>query len=225
MLDKFRSYLLGSKVIIYSDHAALKYLFLKKDAKSHFIPWILLLQEFGTEIRDKKGSENVVADHLSRLTVDYTEDASPISETFPDEQLMHIAHNPAAWFADTVKFLVTDQMPLHWGRQNKFQFLDMVKCFFWDDPYLFKYCPNQIIRICIPEHGLIYSSIVPIRSLGDVYLSMTNPMSSPFVMITPVEAILVLKRPLQKFCSVDFIGLPYLETLMLITHIVSAVRS
>jgi hypothetical protein len=90
-LDKFRSYLLGSKVIIYSNHVALKYLFSKKDAKSRLIRWILLLQEFDIEIWDKKGSKNVVADHLSRLTVGYTKDAIPISETFPDEQLMHIA--------------------------------------------------------------------------------------------------------------------------------------
>jgi hypothetical protein len=68
-LDKFRSYLLGPKVIIYSDHAALKYRFSKKDAKSRLIRWILLLQEFDIEIWDKKGSENVVADHLLRITV------------------------------------------------------------------------------------------------------------------------------------------------------------
>jgi hypothetical protein len=55
-LDKFRSYLLGSKVIIYSDHAALKYHFSKKDVKSRLIQWILLLQEFYIEIWDKKGS-------------------------------------------------------------------------------------------------------------------------------------------------------------------------
>jgi hypothetical protein len=84
--------LFGSKVIIYSDHATLKYLFSKKDAKSRLIRWILLLQEFDIEIWDKKGSKNLVADHLSRIIEDFTEEATPISETFPDEQLMHIAH-------------------------------------------------------------------------------------------------------------------------------------
>ena len=149
-LDKFKSYLLGSKALIYSDHAAMKYLFSKKDAKSHLIQWILQLQEFNIDIWNKKGSKNMVAGHLSRLTVDYTEDTTPISKTFPDEQLMHIAHNPAPWFVDIVNYLLTSQMPLHWGRQDKFKFLAMVKYFFWDDPY--KYCPNQIIRRCIPEH-------------------------------------------------------------------------
>ena len=72
---------------------------------------------------------------------------------------------------------------------------------------------------------LICLSTVLIKSLGDVYLSMTNPMSSPFVMITPVVTISVLKRSLQKFCSVDFIGPPSLETLILIAHLVSVVRS
>jgi hypothetical protein len=112
----------------------------------------LLLQEFDIEIRDKKGSKNVVADHLSRLTVDITEDATPISETFPDEQLMHIAHDPTPWFADIVNYLVTSQIPLHWGQQDKLKFLSIVKNFFWDDPYLFKYCLDQIIRRCIYEH-------------------------------------------------------------------------
>ncbi|RDX99945.1 Retrovirus-related Pol polyprotein from transposon 17.6, partial [Mucuna pruriens] len=64
-LDKFRSYLLGSKIVVFSDHAALKYLLKNPDAKPRLIWWILLLQEFDVEIRDKKGVENVVADHLS----------------------------------------------------------------------------------------------------------------------------------------------------------------
>jgi hypothetical protein len=151
VLDKFRSYLLGSKIIIYSDHAALKYLFSKKDAKSSLIQWILLLQEFDIEIRDKKGTKTVVADHFSRLTMDFTEDATPIFETFPDEQLMHIAHDPVPWFADIVNYFVTGQMPLHWGKQDKIKFLSKVKSFLWDDPYPFKCCPDYIIRRCIPE--------------------------------------------------------------------------
>ncbi|CAN6718914.1 unnamed protein product [Malus baccata var. baccata] len=87
-LDKFRSYLIGTKVIVFTDHAALKYLLTKKEAKPHLIHWMLLLQEFDIEIRDKKGSENVVADHLSRMM--HNEESLPIAETFPDEQLLSI---------------------------------------------------------------------------------------------------------------------------------------
>ncbi|CAN6562541.1 unnamed protein product [Malus baccata var. baccata] len=104
-LDKFRSYLLGTKVIIYTDHAALKYLLTKKEAKPRLIRWMLLLQEFDIEIRDKKGSENVVADHLSRLV--HEEDVVPIPETFPDEQLMSIETNIFARFG-MPRLLISD---------------------------------------------------------------------------------------------------------------------
>ena len=78
-IDKFRSYLVGTKVIVYTDHAALKYLFTKKDVKPRLIRWILLLQEFDLEIKDKKEVENSVADHLSRMTNTNTQDP-PIND-------------------------------------------------------------------------------------------------------------------------------------------------
>lgn len=69
LFDKFLSYLFDTKVIVYSDHASLKYLLTKNDMKSRLIWWILLLQEFDIKIRDKKGAQNLVTDHLSRLVI------------------------------------------------------------------------------------------------------------------------------------------------------------
>ena len=87
--EKFRSYLVGTKVIVYTDHSAIKYLVEKKDAKPRLIRWVLLLQEFDLEIRDRKGTENQVADHLSRLEQNQ-ENSEVINETFPDEQLFFL---------------------------------------------------------------------------------------------------------------------------------------
>ena len=65
--EKFRPYILRSHVVIQIDHAAIKYLMAKKDVKPRMMRWVLLLQEFDLKIKDKKGSDNVIADHLSRL--------------------------------------------------------------------------------------------------------------------------------------------------------------
>ena len=70
--EKFKPYLMGNKVIVFIDHSAIKYLMTKKDAKPRLIMWVLLLQKFDVEIKDKKGSENMVADHLSRLEIPET---------------------------------------------------------------------------------------------------------------------------------------------------------
>ena len=105
--EKFCSYLLGSKVLVYSDHAALKHLLSKKDTKPCLIRWILLLQEFDLKIRDKKGSENVVADHISRILVEHTIGIDEVKEKFSDEQLFAISSSRSPWFAHIVNYLST----------------------------------------------------------------------------------------------------------------------
>ena len=87
-MDKFRSYLVAAKVIVYMDHIALKYLLTKKDAKPRLICWILLLQEFDHEIRDKKGADNRVADHLSRMQIQGLD--LPINDYLRDDTLLNV---------------------------------------------------------------------------------------------------------------------------------------
>src|SRR5215216_4108821 len=87
--DKFRSYIVDSKVTVHADHAAVKYLMEKKDAKPRLIRWVLLLQEFDLHIIDRKGAENPIADNLSRLE-NVLDDPLPIDDSFPDEQLVVI---------------------------------------------------------------------------------------------------------------------------------------
>nr|GFB19610.1 reverse transcriptase domain-containing protein [Tanacetum cinerariifolium] len=92
--EKFRSYLIMNKSIVYTDHSALKYLFAKKDAKAHFLCWILLLQKFDFKVIDTRGAKNYAADHLSRLENPYENvfDPREINETFPLESLNKVAH-------------------------------------------------------------------------------------------------------------------------------------
>ena len=104
-LDKFRAYLLGAEIIIFTDHSALKYLLTKQNAKARLIRWVLLLQEFNLQIRDKKGVENVVADHLSRLTIAHNTHNLPIFDELLEESLLVV--DSAPWFAHIANFLVT----------------------------------------------------------------------------------------------------------------------
>ena len=103
--EKFRPYILGSHVIIHTDHAAIKYLMAKKEAKPRLIRWVLLLQEFDLEIKEKKGCDNVIADHLSRVeNPTVQEEEKEIAEHFPDEQLFQLSLK-SSWYADIVNFL------------------------------------------------------------------------------------------------------------------------
>ena len=109
--EKFRLYLLGSHVIIHTDHATIKYLMAKKNDKLRLIRWLLLLQEFDLEIKNKKGSDNVIANHLSVMENPTEEErGTKIEENFHDEQLFQVSVQ-TPWYADIVNFLACGLMP------------------------------------------------------------------------------------------------------------------
>ncbi len=109
--DKFRPYIVDSKVTIQNDHASIKYLMEKKDAKPRLIRWVLLLQEFDLHIINRKGAENPVADNLSRLE-NVLDDPLPIDDSFPDEQLNVInASRTAPWYADYANYIFAKFIP------------------------------------------------------------------------------------------------------------------
>ncbi|GJV82036.1 reverse transcriptase domain-containing protein [Tanacetum coccineum] len=87
--EKFRSYLILNKSIVYTDHSALKYIFAKKDSKARLLQWVLLLQEFTFKVIDTKGAENLAADLLSQLENPYENvlDPKEVNEKLPLETL------------------------------------------------------------------------------------------------------------------------------------------
>ncbi|XP_059668908.1 uncharacterized protein LOC132314000, partial [Cornus florida] len=114
------------------------------------LPYAIYYAKFDFEIKDKKGSDNVVADHLSRLMVESSPNLE-IHESFPDEQLFQISNGTLPWFADIVNYLVTGKLPITWSKQEKDRFFATIRKYYWEDPILFRYCPDQIIRRCVPE--------------------------------------------------------------------------
>ena len=148
--DKFRPYLIGNKVVVHTDHSAIKYLMTKKDAKPRLIRWVLLLEEFDVEIKDKKGTENLVADHLSRL--EGAKDDVPVNDEFPDDKLLAIEDKRAIpWFADFVNYLVAKVIPPEFNYQQKKRFFAHLKHYYWEEPILYRHCADQVIRRCVPE--------------------------------------------------------------------------
>nr|GEY58102.1 hypothetical protein [Tanacetum cinerariifolium] len=141
------------ELMLYTDHSALKYLFSKQDAKPRLIRWVLLLQELDIIIRDKKGTKNLAADHLSRLDNPHKDvfENKDINENFPLETLGKISSRSTPWFVDFANFHAVNFIIKGMSSQRKKKFFKDVKHYFWDDPYLFQICTDQIIRRCV--HG------------------------------------------------------------------------
>ncbi|XP_073137226.1 uncharacterized protein [Henckelia pumila] len=133
----------------------------KKEANPRLIKWILLLSEFDVEIKDKRGTENRVADHLSRL-VDVEEELK-LREEFPDEQLFSVS-TELPWYANIVNYLVTNGFPSEFSKAQKDKVRSDAKYYVWNDPYLWKHCADQVIRRCVSA-----SEVIPILTFCHSY--------------------------------------------------------
>ena len=132
---------MGSFIVIFTDHSTLKYLLTKKDAKARLIRWVLLLQEFNLQIKDKKGVENIVANHPSRLTIDHDSYSPPINDEFPEESLLLVENAP--WYAHIANYLATGEVPVEWKAQDKKYLFVKIHSYYWEKPFLFKYCESN----------------------------------------------------------------------------------
>ncbi|GAU50734.1 hypothetical protein TSUD_410570 [Trifolium subterraneum] len=123
----------------------------KPEAKPRLIRWMLLLQVFDVDIKDKSGTENLVADHLRRI--EHDGDTSPIQDDFPDEQLL-LLHGVTPWFADIVNYLVAGVFPAGASQTQIHKLKSDAKHYVWDDPYLWKCGNDQVIRRCVPDYEI-----------------------------------------------------------------------
>ncbi|GKB71287.1 reverse transcriptase domain-containing protein [Tanacetum coccineum] len=126
----------------------------KEDAKPRLIRWVLLLQGFDIEIKDKKGAENLVADHLSRLeNPDLgTLMEEEITDEFLDEHLTILKaelNNDEPWYADYINYIVGKIVSPNWIPEKRRRFFSQVKYYFWDEPYAFKLCSDNVMRRCV----------------------------------------------------------------------------
>jgi len=124
----------------------------KSDSKPRLIQWVLLLQEFDLEMKDKVGLANVVADHLSRLGPEATpREELPIDDLFPDEQLLAISHQATPCYADLVNFKVCGVLPPGLSHQQRKKFFSDAKYYVWEEPLPYKLCGDGVYRRCLPE--------------------------------------------------------------------------
>nr|GEU59910.1 reverse transcriptase domain-containing protein [Tanacetum cinerariifolium] len=142
--------------IVCTDHSALKYLFNKQDSKPRLLRWVLLLQEFDITVRDKKGAENLAANHMSRFENPHQSvlDKKEINETFPLKTLNMVSFrgdSSTSWFVDFANYHAGNFVVKGMSSQQKKKFFKDVKHYFWDDSFLFKIFTDQVIRRCV--HG------------------------------------------------------------------------
>nr|GEV18392.1 reverse transcriptase domain-containing protein [Tanacetum cinerariifolium] len=205
--EKFRSYLILNNSIVYADHVALKYLFAKKDSNARLLRWVLLLQEFKFKVIDTKRAENLAVDHLSRLENRHQNvlDFKEINESFPLETINMVSfcgNSSTPWFVEFVNYHAGNFVVKGMSSKQKNKFFKDVKHYFWDDPFLFKICTDQVIRRCVHgqeaidilrachygptggHHGSNYTANKGIDLMGPFPSSRGNKFGTPRAIIT-----------------------------------------
>ncbi|RDY12520.1 hypothetical protein CR513_02675, partial [Mucuna pruriens] len=173
-LDKFRAYLLDSKVIIFSDHATLKYLLKKRDAKSRLI-WSSILK---LKIKRIKGKVDLV----------------PIRDDFPDEQLLLVAHDQS-WFVDICNFFVASTFSPGASKYYKEKIQSDAKYYIWDNPYIWRCCNERVFWILRAGQSPIFAILhlevatmdppewpekyLNVDSIGPLFFEMCTNLSRP----------------------------------------------
>nr|GEU85652.1 reverse transcriptase domain-containing protein [Tanacetum cinerariifolium] len=167
--------------IHYANHSALKYLLSKQDTKPRLLWWVLLLQEFDIIIRDKKGTKNLAANHLSRLENPHKDvfENIDINENFLLETLGKISSGSTPWFADFANYHAGKFIIKGMSSQQKKKFFKDIKHYFWDDPHLFRF--------------------VRIKSFDGVGMAKKLMICSKFVTKDPSGAIMVPISSLRKY--------------------------
>jgi hypothetical protein len=155
------------------------------------IRWVLLLQEYDLQIIDKRGKDNPVAVHLSRM--EGIPDAPvPINESFPGEYLASV-ETKDPWYADYANYLAGKILPPHFTYHQRNKFFNDLKHYYWDEPHLYRHGSNGIIWRCILDH--------------EIQAILLNAHCDPYVGHHAGIALL------QRYFNQDFIGQLYLKML------------
>ena len=134
---------------MHKDHSALRYLMAKKYMKPRLIRWVLLLQKFDFEVKDRLGTDNQVAHNFSRLEEDPMHELgekAEIDDASPNEHVLAASQDLIPSFAEFANYLASDIVQSEFTFHQKKKVMYDVKKFFWDEPYLYRICANLIIR-------------------------------------------------------------------------------
>nr|GEU33513.1 reverse transcriptase domain-containing protein [Tanacetum cinerariifolium] len=124
------------------------------------LPYPTIVKEFKFKVIDTKGAENLAADHLSQLENPHQNvlDPKEINDTFPLETLNMVSFrgdSSTLWFDDFANYHAGNFIVKGMSSQQKNKFLKDVKRYFWDDPFLFKICADQVIQRCVHSQEAI----------------------------------------------------------------------